>query len=131
MITYIYSIRYIQCNSLYYSMQYTYKLFSLYNSSRTIFLFNLFYHYFHMVFSKITPHPNFYELQQEILQFWEENNIFQKSIDQRSSDNSYRFYDGPPFKNGLPHYGHTLQSTIKDIIPRFWSMKGKKIERKR
>jgi isoleucyl-tRNA synthetase len=84
-----------------------------------------------MSFPKIPSHPNFYNLQQEILKFREENNIFQKSIDQRSSDNSYRFYDGPPFKNGLPHYGHALQSTIKDIIPRFWSMKGKRIERKR
>ncbi len=84
-----------------------------------------------MSFPKIPSHPNFYTLQEEILQFWEENNIFEKSINQRSSDNSYRFYDWPPFKNGLPHYGHALQSTIKDIIPRFWSMKGKKIERKR
>jgi 8-oxo-dGTP pyrophosphatase MutT (NUDIX family) len=84
-----------------------------------------------MSFPKIPSHPNFFTLQEEILQFWEENNIFEKSINQRSSDNSYRFYDWPPFKNGLPHYGHALQSTIKDIIPRFWSMKGKKIERKR
>lgn len=84
-----------------------------------------------MSFPRIPSHPNFYTLQEEILQFWEEYAIFEKSIDQRSSDNSYRFYDWPPFKNGLPHYGHALQSTIKDIIPRFWSMKGKKIERKR
>jgi isoleucyl-tRNA synthetase len=84
-----------------------------------------------MSFPKPPSSPNFFELEEEILQYWIDNNVFEKSIETRSKDNPYRFYDGPPFKNGLPHYGHALQSTIKDIIPRFWTMKGKRVERKR
>lgn len=73
--------------------------------------------------------PNFPELEKEILQFWDDNQTFQKSIDQRSVDNSFSFYDGPPFATGLPHYGHLMQSIIKDLIPRYQTMKGKRVRR--
>ncbi len=68
--------------------------------------------------------------EDQVLQFWDDQNIFKKSIDQRDASNSFVFYDGPPFATGLPHYGHILASTIKDVIPRFWTMKGKRVERK-
>lgn len=65
-----------------------------------------------------------------MLKFWNENNIFQKSIDQRPTDKLYSFYDGPPFATGTPHYGHIVASAIKDTVPRYWTMKGYRVERK-
>lgn len=73
--------------------------------------------------------PDFPELEQEILKFWDDDQTFQKSVDQRSEDNSFSFYDGPPFATGLPHYGHLMQSIIKDLIPRYQTMLGKKVRR--
>lgn len=73
--------------------------------------------------------PNFPELEKEILQFWDDDQTFAKSIDQRSIDNTFSFYDGPPFATGLPHYGHLMQSIIKDLIPRYQTMKGKRVRR--
>lgn len=69
------------------------------------------------------------ELEEEALKFWKEKKIFEKSIDKNSKDNLYVFYDGPPFISGLPHYGHILGSIAKDIVPRYWTMKGKRVER--
>jgi len=74
--------------------------------------------------------PNLPQLEQEIKKFWEEDQTFKKSVDQRPEDNSYVFYDGPPFATGMPHYGHLLASTTKDVIPRFWTMRGKRVERR-
>ncbi len=68
---------------------------------------------------------NEYEL--EILEFWKKNNVFEKSL--KGKKKNYVFYDGPPFATGLPHYGHLLASAIKDTIPRFWTMKGYKVDR--
>ncbi len=73
--------------------------------------------------------PDLPKLEQEIKDFWEENKIFEKSVEQRPADDSFVFYDGPPFATGLPHYGHLLASTIKDVIPRFQTMRGKRVER--
>jgi isoleucyl-tRNA synthetase len=73
--------------------------------------------------------PNFPQLEEEVLQFWDKDQSFKKSVDQRSIDKSYVFYDGPPFATGLPHYGHILASTIKDVVPRYWTMKGYRVER--
>ena len=72
----------------------------------------------------------FVEKEKEVLDFWQENKIFEKSIEQRPENKSYVFYDGPPFATGLPHYGHILASLIKDAVPRYWSMRGFRIERK-
>ncbi len=70
------------------------------------------------------------ELEEKILQFWEHNKIFEKSIIQRSKARRFIFYDGPPFATGLPHYGHILASTVKDVVPRYWTMRGFRVDRR-
>jgi len=72
----------------------------------------------------------FIQKEKEILEFWKKNKIFEKSIEQRPKTKSYVFYDGPPFATGLPHYGHILASLIKDVVPRYWTMKGFRVERR-
>ena len=69
------------------------------------------------------------DYEKDIIKYWKDNNIFQKSVSQRSEDNSYVFYDGPPFITGEPHYGTLLSSIVKDAVPRYWTMKGKRVER--
>ncbi len=73
--------------------------------------------------------PAFPQLESETLAFWQQTKAFEKSVEQRSADKSYVFYDGPPFATGMPHYGHLLASTTKDVIPRYWTMKGYRVER--
>ncbi len=68
-------------------------------------------------------------MEESILAFWDQNQIFKKSVDQRSGDNEYVFYDGPPFATGLPHFGHLVPGTIKDAIPRYQTMKGRRVNR--
>jgi len=68
--------------------------------------------------------------EEEITKFWEKNKVFEKSVEERPKDKQYVFYDGPPFATGLPHYGHILGLTSKDLFPRFWTMKGFRVERK-
>jgi len=82
-----------------------------------------------MPFNKVNPKQSFPELEKKILKKWKEENTFKKSIKSRDHENEYVFYDGPPFATGLPHYGHILAGTIKDVVPRFWTMKGHRIER--
>lgn len=78
---------------------------------------------------KVEGMPKFPELENTITRFWKENKIFEKSVEQRSVDNSFSFVDGPPFVSGMPHYGHLLTSIAKDVVPRFWTMKGKRVRR--
>jgi isoleucyl-tRNA synthetase len=66
----------------------------------------------------------------ELVQFWKENGIFEKTLEQRPHYNPYVFYDGPPFATGLPHYGHILSFVTKDVFPRYWTMKGHRCERR-
>ena len=73
---------------------------------------------------------SFPELERDLLSFWREQHIFQKSIEQRPQDNPFSFYDGPPFATGLPHYGHLLAGTIKDVIPRYKTLRGFRVERR-
>ncbi|MCB9806001.1 class I tRNA ligase family protein [Candidatus Nomurabacteria bacterium] len=68
--------------------------------------------------------------EEEILKFWQDNQIFEKSLKKPSPNGSYVFYDGPPFATGLPHHGHILASTIKDVVPRYQTMRGKRVERR-
>ena len=68
--------------------------------------------------------------EEEILAFWKEHNVFNKSLTKNAPNGDYVFYDGPPFATGLPHYGHILAGTIKDAIPRFWTMNGYRVTRK-
>jgi len=69
-------------------------------------------------------------VDQEILEFWKADGTFQASIDNRPEDDQFVFYDGPPFANGLPHYGHLLTGFAKDVVPRYQTMKGKRVERR-
>src|SRR3989344_6382024 len=78
---------------------------------------------------KLPQSDSFPELEAKALAFWKENKIFEKSVENAPKDNLYVFYDGPPFISGLPHYGHLLGSIAKDVIPRYWTMKGKRVER--
>lgn len=68
--------------------------------------------------------------EEEIQKFWDENKIFARSISSRPEEDLYVFYDGPPFATGTPHYGHILSSTVKDVYPRFHTMKGERVYRK-
>ena len=67
--------------------------------------------------------------EQELLTYWEEQEIFERSVRERPEDNTFVFFDGPPFATGTPHYGHLVPGTMKDVIPRFWTMRGKRVER--
>jgi isoleucyl-tRNA synthetase len=82
------------------------------------------------VYKSVDPRVSFPKLEEEILVFWEKNRIFEKSVSQREGREEFVFYDGPPFATGMPHFGHFIPSTIKDIIPRYMTMKGKKVERR-
>jgi isoleucyl-tRNA synthetase len=82
------------------------------------------------VYKPVDAKVNFPKLEEGILKFWEQNKIFGKSVSQREGEREFVFYDGPPFATGLPHFGHFVPSTIKDIIPRYHAMKGKKVERR-
>lgn len=82
------------------------------------------------VYKPVDPKVEFPKMEEEVLKFWEENDIFKKSIEQREGAEEFVFYDGPPFATGLPHFGHFVPGTIKDIIPRYQTMKGKKVERR-
>ena len=81
-------------------------------------------------FKPVDPHPNFPKLEEDILKFWEDNKIFEKSLEQTKNGKPFTFYDGPPFATGLPHYGHILASTIKDVIPRYQTMRGRYVRRR-
>ncbi len=79
--------------------------------------------------TNFTDQPNLPQLEEEVLKWWQDTQAFEKSVEMRSPDKSYVFYDGPPFATGMPHYGHLLASTTKDVIPRYWTMKGYRVER--
>lgn len=82
------------------------------------------------MYNKVSTKLNFVEREKEILTFWNEQDIFNKSIALRENGPTYTFYDGPPTANGKPHIGHVLTRAIKDLIPRYQTMKGNKVIRK-
>ena len=82
------------------------------------------------MYNKVDASLNFVEREKQVLKFWEENDIFQKSMDSRKEGETYTFYDGPPTANGKPHIGHVETRAIKDMIPRYQTMKGKFVPRK-
>ena len=82
------------------------------------------------VYNKVSTNLNFVEREKATRKFWEENKIFEKSIDARREGEDFTFYDGPPTANGKPHIGHVLTRVIKDMIPRYQTMKGKRVLRK-
>jgi isoleucyl-tRNA synthetase len=69
------------------------------------------------------------EYEKDLVHHWKEHQTFEKSVERRPKDNAYVFYDGPPFITGVPHHGTLLSSIIKDAVPRYWTMKGKRVER--
>ncbi|BDI23160.1 isoleucine--tRNA ligase [Herbiconiux sp. L3-i23] len=78
----------------------------------------------------VVPSPSFPAIETRILRYWDEDCTFQASIDQREGAPEWVFYDGPPFANGLPHYGHLLTGYAKDVFPRFQTMRGKQVHRR-
>ncbi|MBP9869613.1 isoleucine--tRNA ligase [Patescibacteria group bacterium] len=74
--------------------------------------------------------PNFPQMEEEILAFWQKKGIFERSIEERSESKTFVFYDGPPFATGMPHPGHLLQSAIKDAVPRYKTMQGYRVPRR-
>jgi len=82
------------------------------------------------MYQKVSTNMNFVEREKKIEQFWRENQIFEKSIESRKQGETYTFYDGPPTANGKPHIGHVLTRVIKDMIPRYRTMKGYMVPRK-
>ena len=75
----------------------------------------------------VDPKIDFASLDSTVNDLWELENTFQQSVDNRPEENSYVFYDGPPFATGLPHYGHIMTSIIKDVVPRYQTMKGRRV----
>jgi len=82
------------------------------------------------LYKPVDPKVDFPKMEERILDFWEKNDTFKKSILNREGCEEFVFYDGPPFATGLPHFGHFVPGTIKDIVPRYQTMKGKKVERR-
>ena len=82
----------------------------------------------------VPPHPSFPELEREVLDFWATDRTFTASVEERpageNGSNEFVFYDGPPFANGLPHYGHLLTGYVKDVVPRYQTMRGRHVERR-
>jgi isoleucyl-tRNA synthetase len=81
-------------------------------------------------YAEVKAKPDFVELEKNILKFWEEDHTFEKSVHNRDGAAEFVFYDGPPFANGTPHYGHIMVSYVKDVVARFQTMNGKKVERR-
>jgi len=81
-------------------------------------------------FRRVPPQLDFAALDHRILALWDDIDAFARSVELRPADSEYTFYDGPPFATGSPHYGHILQGVVKDIIPRYWTMQGHRVERR-
>ena len=82
------------------------------------------------MYNKVETNMNFVDREKQTEKFWEDHDIFKKSMEQRKQGETYTFYDGPPTANGKPHIGHVLTRVIKDMIPRYQTMKGKYVPRK-
>ncbi len=79
---------------------------------------------------KVDPNVSFPKMEESVLRFWKDNGIIKKGLEANADKEPFLFYDGPPFATGLPHYGHILAGTLKDIVPRYWVMKGRHVERR-
>src|SRR5258708_7535974 len=78
----------------------------------------------------VPAQPSFPELEEGVLAYWAAGDTFRKSVGQRPADSEFVFYDGPPFANGLPHSGHLITGDVKDLVPRFRAMQGRRVERR-
>ena len=81
-----------------------------------------------MKYEELSAKPDFCNFQQDIIDFWKDNQVFERSVDQRTEKENV-FYDGPPFPTGKPHHGTVLVSFIKDMLARYWTMRGYKVPR--
>jgi len=85
-------------------------------------------------YPEVAAQANFPQIEAEVLARWQEHNTFRRSVEDRpagqNGSNEYVFFDGPPFANGLPHYGHLLTGFVKDVVPRYWTMRGRRVERR-
>jgi isoleucyl-tRNA synthetase len=82
------------------------------------------------LFARVSSDIDFPALDRRVLAFWDEIDAFRRSVELRPPESEYTFYDGPPFATGSPHYGHLLQGIVKDIVPRYWTMRGHRVERR-
>lgn len=82
------------------------------------------------MFREVKRDESFPSLEERVLDLWDRDHSFEKSLSKDQNNETFNFYDGPPFATGLPHYGHLLAGTIKDIVPRYWTMKGKTVPRR-
>src|SRR3989338_2163813 len=82
------------------------------------------------MFNKVDPKQCFPKMEEKWMGEWEKNKTFEKSVEARPKNKEYVFDDGPPFATGLPHYGHILAGTMKDVVPRYQTMRGHKVERR-
>jgi isoleucyl-tRNA synthetase len=82
-----------------------------------------------MPFKEVNPRQNFPEMERGWVAHWKKHKTFEKSVESRPKDKEFVFYDGPPFATGLPHYGHILAGTMKDVVPRYQTMRGHRVER--
>ncbi len=83
-----------------------------------------------VTFDDVPTQVEFPALEEQILQYWNDGDLYARSVEDRSAEKPFIFYDGPPFASGLPHYGHLLASIIKDVVPRYWTMRGYRVERR-
>ena len=83
------------------------------------------------VYPDVESQPSFPAIEEKVLARWNAQHTFERSVDARPAGaNEYVFYDGPPFANGLPHYGHLLTGFVKDVVPRYQTMRGRRVERR-
>ena len=83
-----------------------------------------------MTYPTVQPQPSFPAVEREVLAFWDADRTFEASVEARNDADEYVFYDGPPFANGLPHYGHLLTGFVKDAVPRYRTMRGQQVHRR-
>ena len=81
-------------------------------------------------FPQLEPSPDLPALERAVLERWAEEGSFKSSLSEREGDTEFVFYDGPPFANGLPHYGHLLTGFVKDAVPRYQTMRGRHVARR-
>ena len=81
-------------------------------------------------FTRVPPAVSFPDLERDVLELWDRLDAFAESVRMRPADNEYVFYDGPPFPTGSPHYGDLLAGVIKDVVPRYWTMRGYRVDRR-
>jgi len=82
------------------------------------------------MFKRVDANIDLPSVESEISAYWDKINAFETSVENRKNDKTFRFYDGPPFPTGSPHYGNLIAGVIKDIVPRYWTMRGYYVERR-